>query len=72
GILTADGDLFCGDLLTNLDEPKPNSLVDDRTDLDTSLNRLRNLEIRTAYPGHGQPFRMELVRTGTAQRPPGS
>ena len=66
GILTADGDLFCGDLLTNLARPEPTSLVDNRADLDASLNRLRNAEIRTVYPGHGTPFGMELLRTGTA------
>ncbi len=66
GILTADGDLFCGDLLTNLGEPQPNSLVGDRADLVASLNRLQGLGIRTVYPGHGKPFRMEQMRTGTA------
>jgi hydroxyacylglutathione hydrolase len=66
GALTADGDLFCGDLLTNLGEAKPNSLVDDPAGLEASLDRLRNLEIRTVYPGHGQPFPMELLRMGPA------
>jgi glyoxylase-like metal-dependent hydrolase (beta-lactamase superfamily II) len=66
GVLTADGDLFCGDLLTNLGEPRLNSLVDDRSDLDASLDRLRSLEIRTVYPGHGEPFALERVPTGIA------
>ena len=66
GVLTADGDLFCGDLLTNLGEPKPNSLVDDPADLEASLDRLRALEIRTVYPGHGKPFGLERVTTGIA------
>ena len=65
GILTADGDLFCGDLLTNLGEPKPNSLVDSPADLATSVARLRALEIGTVYPGHGGPFRMDSLATGT-------
>jgi hydroxyacylglutathione hydrolase len=64
GILTADGDLFCGDLLTNLDKPKLNSLVDDRADLDASFDKLRSSEIRTVYPGHGSPFPMEVMTTG--------
>ena len=66
GILTADGDLFCGDLLTNLGEPRLNSLVDNQADLDASLDRLRALEIRTVYPGHGEPFGLERVTTGIA------
>jgi len=66
GILTADGDLLCGDLLTNLGEPKLNSLVDDQADLEASVNRVRALGIRTVYPGHGTPFLMESLRTGAA------
>ena len=66
GILTADRDLFCGNLLTNLGSPRPNSLVDDPADLDASVERLRTLEIRTVYPGHGQPFRMGSLRARTA------
>ena len=62
GILTTDGDLFCGDLLANLGEPGPNSLVDDPADLHASLGRLRNAWIRTVYPGHGRPFRLEQMR----------
>ncbi|MBP1704455.1 MAG: fold metallo-hydrolase [Chloroflexi bacterium] len=61
GILTAVGDLFCGDLLTSLGEPEPNSLVDDPADLQASVERVRDLETRTVYPGHGGPFRMEEV-----------
>jgi len=60
GILTADGDLFCGDLLTNMDKPAPNSLIDDSTELETSIEKLKHLPIKTVYPGHGKPFQMEL------------
>jgi glyoxylase-like metal-dependent hydrolase (beta-lactamase superfamily II) len=65
GILTAAGDLVCGDLLTSLGRPEPNTLVDDPGDLAASVGRLRALDIRTVYPGHGRPFRMdELVAPG--------
>lgn len=61
-VLTAQGDLFCGDLMTNTRHPKANSLVDDPVLLAESVARVRGLGVRTVYPGHGKPFDMsELV-----------
>jgi hydroxyacylglutathione hydrolase len=60
GILTANGDLFCGDLLANTDEPALNPIMDDLAAAKASVDKLRNLEIRTVYPGHGKPFAMEF------------
>jgi glyoxylase-like metal-dependent hydrolase (beta-lactamase superfamily II) len=60
GILTADGDLFCGDLLENTDKPKLNSIIDDSVAANASVEELKSLEIDTVYPGHGKPFPMEL------------
>jgi hydroxyacylglutathione hydrolase len=59
GILTTGGDFFCGDLLVNMDKPAKNTLIDDSAELDASVERLRTLEIKTVYPGHGKPFQME-------------
>ena len=59
GILTAGGDLFCGDLLENSDEPALNSIMDDLAAANASVERLKGLKINTVYPGHGQPFSME-------------
>jgi hydroxyacylglutathione hydrolase len=61
GVLTAGGDLFCGDLLTNTDRPAKNTLIDDSAELDASVEKLRTLEIGTVYPGHGKPFQMEQI-----------
>jgi hydroxyacylglutathione hydrolase len=61
GILTAGGDLFCGDLFENTDKPALNSLMDDLAAANASLEKLVGLEINTIYPGHGEPFSMELV-----------
>ena len=58
GILTASGDLFCGDLLSNVKKPEPNSVVDDIIELNESITRVKDLQIEMVYPGHGQPFRM--------------
>jgi glyoxylase-like metal-dependent hydrolase (beta-lactamase superfamily II) len=60
GILTASGNLFCGDLLDNIDKPVLNSLIDDLAAANTSVERLKSLEIKTVYPGHGKPFPMDM------------
>ena len=60
GILTAGGDLFCGDLLENTDKPVLNPIMDDLAAANASLEKLVNFEINTVYPGHGEPFSMEL------------
>jgi len=58
GFLTADGDLFCGDLLENSKRPAVNSIMDDPQACQTSLRKLQGLPINTVYPGHGAPFPM--------------
>ena len=65
GILTADGDLFCGDLLTNWDKPyQPdlNSIMDDTAVANANVEKLKKLKINTIYPGHGKPFPMKMFR----------
>jgi len=61
GILTASGELFCGDLFENTKEPALNSLIDDPTAANASVANLKGLKIKTVYPGHGRPFEMELL-----------
>ena len=56
GVLTGNGDLFCGDLLMNMLRPDSHFMIDDDTDFNTSLEKLKKLEINTVYPGHGKPF----------------
>jgi hydroxyacylglutathione hydrolase len=64
GILTAGGDLFCGDLLAHEDKPALNSTMDDTAAANASIEKLRGLDITTVYPGHGEPFPMDLFLTG--------
>lgn len=59
GILTASGDLFCGDLLGNVNEPELWSIIDDAAAAKASVEKLESLKISMVYPGHGQPFLME-------------
>ena len=58
GILTDDGNLFCGDLLANINKPKIFSIIDDSRAANTSIEKLKSLKINTVYPGHGKPFPM--------------
>lgn len=59
GILTADGDLFCGDLLENRQKPARNSIMDDANACEASIARLATLPIQMIYPGHGKAFSMD-------------
>jgi hydroxyacylglutathione hydrolase len=61
GLLTAEGDFFCGDLLTGGPGPVKNSLVDDAAEMDASIEKLKSLNIQIVYPGHGKPFPLELL-----------
>jgi len=63
GILTAGGDLFCGDLLINVDKPVLNDIIDYSAAANVSVERLKSLNIHTVYPGHGKPCPMEQFIT---------
>ena len=58
-IMTINGDLIGGDLFTNIKKPELNSIMDDLEAANLSIEKLRNLEINTVYPGHGKPFPMK-------------
>jgi len=59
GFLTAEGDLFCGDLLMNKDKPVKFNMIVDNEAFKNSVDKLRTLDINTVYPGHGKPFLMK-------------
>ncbi len=62
GILTAEGDLFCGDLLVSRNRiPRKNHLIDDEAVMNASIEKLKTLRIRTVYPGHGRSFSMDKL-----------
>ncbi|MEM8534836.1 MAG: MBL fold metallo-hydrolase [Chloroflexota bacterium] len=60
GLLTQDGDLFCGDLLANTDKPDVWTIIDDPAAARASVETLKDLAINTVYPGHGQSFPMNV------------
>ena len=67
GILTSDDDLFVGDLLENTKQPALNSIMDDRSAAQASVEKLKGLNVKTIYPGHGAPFQLsELHLNATA------
>ncbi len=61
GILTTDGDVFAGDLFESTKRPSLNSIMDDRTAAQASVAKLKRLNVRVVYPGHGQPFSLNQI-----------
>lgn len=61
GILTAEKDLFCGDLMDSMGKPSLEFFIDDMVAARASLNRLRDLGADRIHPGHGKPFRLNQV-----------
>jgi hydroxyacylglutathione hydrolase len=55
GLLTSEGDLFCGDLIYNFFGPEM-IWIDDLPAALASVEQLKRLNVRTVYPGHGKPF----------------
>ncbi len=48
-MLTAEHDLFCGDLFVNVTSPSVHYLVDRRDEFTQSIARLAELGVRTVY-----------------------
>jgi hydroxyacylglutathione hydrolase len=61
GILTADRDVFCGDLMDSMGKPSLEFFIDDMVVARASLKRLRSLGADWIYPGHGKPFQLNQV-----------
>lgn len=59
GVLTKNGDLFCGDFFENIKKPKLNSIMDDRIAAQSSIKKLSAFPVKHVYPGHGKSFIME-------------
>ena len=56
GLLTAEGDFFCGDLFNNISIPKKAKLISNHNDYAKSLEVIQQLDIKMVYPGHGMSF----------------
>ena len=55
-ILTAQGDLIAGHTFANLNKPAIAPNAYDFKELRSSIKRLKTMNIKTIYPGHGNPF----------------
>jgi hydroxyacylglutathione hydrolase len=56
GVVTAEGDVFAGDLFVNYVVPSQPIYLSDREAWRRSYERVRALGPRTVYVGHGEPF----------------
>ena len=56
GILLENGDFIAGDILRNITKPALSPLIENLNDLDSSIERLKKMDIKMVYPGHGKPF----------------
>jgi glyoxylase-like metal-dependent hydrolase (beta-lactamase superfamily II) len=61
GILTAEGNFFAGDTFTNNKKPDIANYIENSQDLENSITRLKKMNIKMIYPGHGKPFEMEQI-----------
>jgi hydroxyacylglutathione hydrolase len=56
GVLTASGELFCGDFVYNV----PGfGLINDMADWQSSLAKVKKLDVKTFHPGHGKAISMK-------------
>jgi hydroxyacylglutathione hydrolase len=55
-LLTEDGILFCGDIYGNAKKPEKTTLIQNQGDIDTSVKKIKSLDVNTFYPGHGPQF----------------
>ena len=61
GVVTAMGDVFVSDLFVNYAVPSQPLYLSDREAWQHSCERVRKLEPRTVYVGHGEPFPGEAL-----------
>ena len=60
-VLTADGVFFSGDFLENRTRPSLATFVDNAETLNASFERVKKLDIRIVYPGHGEAFTLDEI-----------
>jgi glyoxylase-like metal-dependent hydrolase (beta-lactamase superfamily II) len=60
-ILTDEGDFFAGDTLVSSRKPDIATFVDGFQGLDNSAGKLKKLNVKMVYPGHGKAFLSEKL-----------
>jgi len=61
GVLTGEGDLLAGDMFFNNKKPDTARIIENAGQLKNSFDRLKTMNIKMIYPGHGKPFTWERV-----------
>jgi hydroxyacylglutathione hydrolase len=61
GVLTDDGDLFCGDTFTNRKKPAEANIIENSAQLKSSLAKLKMMNVKMIYPGHGKAFERKNI-----------
>lgn len=61
GILTEGGDIIVGDTLANIKKPTAAPNAANFEMLTKSINKLKTMDIKTVYPGHGAPFKSTSI-----------
>jgi glyoxylase-like metal-dependent hydrolase (beta-lactamase superfamily II) len=61
-ILAGSGELFCGDLLVNIQKPELNALTDNLQEAADSLERLQTMGVGLVFPGHGKSFEFSAMK----------
>jgi len=56
GILTKDKIFFAGDTFVNRKKPETAQIIENDKELKDSIEKIKRLDIKTIYPGHGTPF----------------
>lgn len=62
GILSKEGDLIAGDVLSNVKKPDAAMNALDFSTLYSSIDCLKKYNIKHVYPGHGEPFDYTLLK----------
>ncbi len=58
-----DINLFYGDLLRNMMGNPGFPMIDDMAAARASIEKLRKMNVKKVYTGHGKPFSTDAVRT---------
>jgi len=61
GVITTDGNLFCGDLFFNFIRPDFHFMIDNAQAARDSLQKIKTQNVKMIYPGHGRPFTIEKI-----------
>ena len=62
-ILTDDGMLISGDIISNQIKPEFSDLIENREMILSSLERIKQIQPKMIFPGHGKPFLKESLET---------